>query len=329
MAGAFGSGDFIANTVTTSNGEAGPFVPELWSDEVLAPYKANLVVAQLVVNMNHQGRKGDTVNIPTPARGSANAKAQETEVTTNVTQNNLTQVLIDKHFEYSVLIEDFADVQALPSMRRFYTDDAGYALAQRVDWDLHLLGRGSPSATPAPGGDVPGAEYSDAVIGSDGSTAWDETASGNAGNAASLADAGVRRLIRTLDDNDVPMMNRAFIIPPIEKESLLGISRFTEQAFTGEVNGANSIRNGLIGDLYGNPVYVSTNCPNVEDGASANDQRACLYMHKDAFVLIVQLAIRSQAEYEQRYLSTLLTFDTIYGVSEIRSENVVPFIVPG
>jgi len=279
--------------------------------------------------MNHVGKKGDTVNIPTPARGSANAKAQESTVTTNVTANNLTTVNIDKHFEYSVLIEDFAEVQALGSMRRFYTDDAGYALARRVDWDLHLLGRSSPSATPAPGGDVPGAEYADAVIGSDGSTTWDPTASTNAGNAASLADAGIRRMIRTLDDNDVPMSDRAFVIPPIEKESLLGISRFTEQAFTGEVAGGNSIRNGLIGDLYGNPVYVSTNCPNVEDGASSNDQRAGLYLHKDAWVLIVQQRVRAQADYLQQYLSTLLTFDTIYGVKEVRANNVLPFIVPG
>jgi hypothetical protein len=325
---AFSTGDFIANTTTNSSGEAGPFVPELWSDEVLAPYKGNLVVAQLVVNMNHVGKKGDTVNIPTPARGSANAKAQETEVTTNVTANNLTTVNIDKHFEYSVLIEDFADVQALGSMRRFYTDDAGYALARRVDWDLHLLGRSSPSASPAPGGDVPGAEYADAVIGSDGSTTWDPSASTNAGNAASLADAGIRRMIRTLDDNDVPMSDRAFVIPPVEKESLLGISRFTEQAFTGETANGNSIRNGLIGDLYGNPVYVSTNCPNVEDGASSNDQRAGLYIHKDAWVLIVQQRVRAQADYLQQYLATLLTFDTIYGTKEVRENNVLPFIVP-
>lgn len=328
MATAFTTGDFIANTVTNSSGEAGPFVPELWSDETIAPYKANLVLAQLVTRMPHTGKKGDTINIPTPGRGAANAKAQESVVTPNVTSNNLTTVSIDKHYEYSVLIEDFADVQAKPSMRKFLTDDAGYALARRIDWDLHLLGRASPSGTPAPGGNVAGAEYSDAKIGSDGTTAWSPTASANAGNAASLADAGIRRLIRTLDDQNVPLMDRAFVIPPSQKEVLLGISRFTEQAFTGEVGGANSIRNGLIGDLYMNPVYVSTNCPYVQDGASSNDQRACLYLHKNAFVFVEQMVIRAQAQYKQEFLSTLLTWDTIYGLKEIRSTSVVPFIVP-
>lgn len=328
MTGTFGAGGFIANTTTTSGGEAGPFVPELWSNEIIAAYKGNLVVAQLVTVMNHRGKKGDTINIPRPTRGVANAKALATLVAPNVTSNNLTAVTINRHFEYSVLIEDFADVQSLASMRRFYTDDAGFALARRVDWDLHLLARSAPSATPAPGGNVPGAEYGDAVIGSDGTTAWNPAASANAGNAAALADAGIRRLVRTMDDNNVPLSNRAFVIPPVEKQSLLGIARFTEQGFVGEVGAGNSIRNGLVGNLYGNPFYVSSECARVQDGGGANDQRAVLYLHKDAWVLIEQQGVRSQQQYMQEYLSTLFTSDMIYGRQEIRSEGFIPVIVP-
>jgi len=334
MAGVFTAGNFIADTTTLVSGKAGPFVPELWSNEILAAYKNNLVAAQLVTMMNHKGKKGDTINIPKPARGSANAKVQETQVTPNVTANNVVQVLINKHFEYSVLIEDFADTQALGSMRRFYTDDAGFGLARRVDWDLLLLGRSSPSGAPAVGGNITGTDYttatqgSVAVIGGDGSTAWSPTASANAGNASALSDAGIRRMIRTLDDNNVPLANRAFVIPPVEKANLLGISRFTEQQFVGENGNSNSIRNGLIGDLYGNPFYVSTNCPTVLDAGATADQRQGLYLHKDAWVLIEQAGVRSQASYMQEYLATLFTSDIIYGVKEIRSEGRVTFIVP-
>ena len=324
----YGAGEFIANTSTVVNGEAGPFVPELWSNEILATYKSNLVLAALVTEMDHVGKKGDTVHIPTPDRSAANAKAQETKVTTNVINSNLTDVLIDKHFEYSTLVEDFADLQALGSMRKFLTDDAGYALARQVDWDIHLLGRGTPSATYAPGATVAGSEYTDAVIGGDGSTAWDETANTNAGNASALTDAGIRAMIQTLDDSDTPLSGRAFVVPPVEKNSLLGISRFTEQAFTGEVAGGNSIRNGLIGDLYGNPFYVSTNCAVVDDAGSTADQRAGLYLHKDAWVLIMQQRMRAQAQYLQQYLSTLFTSDMVYGVKEVRATGAVPFIVP-
>ena len=62
------------NKVTTTI--AGNFIPELWSDEVIGAYKSNLVIANLVTKLSHKGKKGDTIHIPVPARGSASAKQQ-------------------------------------------------------------------------------------------------------------------------------------------------------------------------------------------------------------------------------------------------------------
>ena len=64
---------------------AAQFIPELWSDETIAAYKSNLVVANLVTRLNHKGKKGDTIHIPTPVRGSATAKAANTKVYIQVT----------------------------------------------------------------------------------------------------------------------------------------------------------------------------------------------------------------------------------------------------
>ncbi len=324
MATAFGAGNFIADT-TTSNTEAASFVPEQWSNEVIAPYKNSRVRAGLVTRWSMVGQFGDVVHVPTFVRGSANDKAVESVVTPNVTNSTLTDVTVDKHVEYTVLLENFAEVQAMPSMRRSFVDDAGYAISRRIDWDLHLLARSDTPTTVAVGGDVPGSEYGDAVIGSDGSTAWDETASANAGNAAALADAGIRRMLRTMDDNNVPMEGRAFIIPPVELESLRGISRFTEQAFDGD---GSAIHTGLMGNLYGVPIYVSSNCPNVDDAASSNDQRAGLLLHRAAFVLVEQQRIQAVVAFLSEFLATQLTWHTIYGVAEVRATNVIPFIVP-
>jgi hypothetical protein len=327
----FTPGDFIANT-TAVPGPAGPFVPEQWSNEIIAPYKNSRILAGLVTRWNFVGQYGDTIHVPTFARGSANDKLLETVVTPNVTNSLLTDIYIDKHIEYTVLIEKFAEVQAMPSMRRAYVDDAAYALSRRVDWDLHLLGRSNPSGTVAVGGTVPGAQYvtgaNAAVIGGNGATLWDPTASANAGNASALADPGVRRMLRTMDDNNVPMEGRAFILPPVELESLRGIPRFTEQAFTGEAAGGNVIRNGRMGDLYGVPVYVSSNCPTVADGAGAADQRAAMLLHKGAFVLVEQLKIQAVSAFLSEFLATQLTWHQIYGVQKVRSTNVIPFIVP-
>ena len=66
------------NQQTTTT--AANFIPELWSDEVIAGYKANLVLGNIVTNINHNGKKGYTIHIPAPVRGSANAKAARSVV---------------------------------------------------------------------------------------------------------------------------------------------------------------------------------------------------------------------------------------------------------
>ena len=124
-------------TVTT----AATFIPEIWSDEIVAAYKKNLVAANLVKKMNFRGKKGDTVHIPSPTRGSASAKSASTQVTLIAATESEVSVSINKHYEYSRLIEDIVEAQAQSSLRQFYTDDAGYALAKQVDTDLIQLGR--------------------------------------------------------------------------------------------------------------------------------------------------------------------------------------------
>lgn len=311
-------------TITDSIGtaEAANFIPELWSDEVLAAYKANLVMPQLVTNMPFTGKKGDTVHIPRPTRGGATAKTTATGVTLIAESNTAFDLTIASHFEYSRLIEDIASIQALDSMRQFYTDDAGYALATVVDDALHDEGAkfAAPDAAPT----VAGSAYSKAVIGGDGSTVW---AAATSGNGTALSDAGIRNAIQSLDDNNVPQRMRALVVPPVEKNNLLGLARFTEQAFTGEAGGSNSIRNGLVGDIYGIPVFVSTNCATVLS-ADSTAYRACLLFQKEAVVIAEQLTPRSQTQYKQEYLSDLFTADTIYGVGTMRPEAGVALIVP-
>ena len=297
-------------TVTTGD----KFIPEIWSDEVVATYKKNLVLANLIKKLSFKGKKGDTLHIPKPGRGSANAKAASTQVTLNTDTATEINVLIDKHFEYSILIEDIVDVQALASMRQFYTDDAGYALARQVDTSLIQLGRG------VAGGDGTAA-YTTAYLGSNGTTAY--VAASN--NEAALTDAAIRRSIQRLDDNDTPMDGRFLIVPPSTRNTLMGIARFTEQAFVGEVGGGNTIRSGEIGNVYGIPVFVSTNADTTSGSGAA---RIALLGHRDFAVLAEQMAVRSQTQYKQEYLGNLFTADTIYGVKELRDGSAVALAVP-
>jgi N4-gp56 family major capsid protein len=312
-----------SNHVTPTT--AATFIPEIWSDEIVAAYKKNLVAANLFKKMAFSGKKGDTVHIPSPTRGAASLKAVNSQVTLQAATEGEVVVSIDKHYEYSRLIEDITEVQALASLRRFYTDDAGYALAKQVDTSLVQLGRGFN------GGTAGSARYTGAYIGGDGTTLFDYTANTNAGNASALTDAAIRRTIQRLDDNDVPMEGRFIMVPPSARNTLMGINRYTEQAFVGEVGGSNTIRNGEIGNLYGIPVFVSSNCDflnSAADGSGTNLGRAVLVGHKEAAVLVEQVGVRSQTQYKQEYLGTLYTADTLYGVKELRDGSCYALAVP-
>ena len=292
-------------TVTT----AATFIPEVWSDEIIAAYKKNLVAANLIKKMNFKGKKGDTVHIPAPTRGDASAKAANTQVTLIAATESEKTVSINQHWEYSRLIEDIVEAQALASLRQFYTDDAGYALAKKVDSTLIQLGR------KANGGDGTAA-YTGAYSGADGTTAY-------TGTAGALTDAAIRRSIQRLDDNDVPMDGRFLIVPPSTRNTLMGIARFTEQAFVGESGASNTIRNGEIGNVYGIPVFVTTNADAATDG-----DRICLLAHKDFAVLVEQMGVRTQTQYKQEYLGTLFTADVLFGADELRDGSAVALAVP-
>jgi N4-gp56 family major capsid protein len=298
------------NNTTTS--VANNFIPELWSDEVIGSYKSNLVLANLVTKMSHKGKKGDTIHIPAPSRGSASEKAANAQVTLSAATNDVVNISINKHYEYSKLIEDIAEVQALASMRKFYTDDAGYALATQVDDDLFALFEGLQGGTV---GGTGAAAWEKAVIGGDGTTEY----TGNSTNASDITDAGIRKMILALDNADVPMDNRALILPPVASNDLLAINRFTEQQFIGS---GDAIKTGKIGQIYGVDVFVSSNCPTV-----GTDRVGGLF-HRDAIVFAEQVGVRTQTQYKQEYLGDLFTADTIYGTGELRNDAGIAFVVP-
>jgi hypothetical protein len=121
------------------------------------------------------------------------------------------------------------------------------------------------------------------------------------------------------------MDGRALVVPPSSRNTLMGIARFTEQAFVGEQGRGNTIRNGQIGDIYGVPVYVTSNAESTSGSTAA---KAALLFHRDALVLVEQMKVRTQTQYKQEYLGDLFTADTIYGVRELRDSGGVALIVP-
>jgi hypothetical protein len=310
------------------------FLPQLWADELAVRYKKNLVLANLVDNLDHTGKYGEVVHIPTATRGTAaqyfSTPGQAVNFTAPTT--NEMQITINQWWVHGKQIPDLVEKQSLPSLRKFIVNDMSYSLALAVDSYLHdqvasTLQGGSPVVygtfnSKATGG---------SVVGGDGQTLWNPAAGGN---GTDLTDDGIRRDMQTLDDLDVPGDNRFWTIPPVSKRKLLGIPRFTEQAFVGE-GPEGGIRNGYVGNLYGTPVYVSSNCSSFFDSTQANLYRQIVYAHMSALILVTQIKPRVQAQYKVEYLSDAIVADVAFGAAVVRTEaNValdrgISIIVPG
>jgi N4-gp56 family major capsid protein len=305
----------------TAKTEAATFIPEIWSDEIIAAYQKNLKMAPLVKKIAMNGKKGDKLHIPKPTRGDANAKAADTAVTIIANTESELTIDIDRHFEYSRLIEDIVEVQALASLRQFYTEDAGYALATKIDTDLHSAGTGfGDGGSIVFSGSVAATDYQHTgCFFNDGGTTTQYT-DDTIVAADVFTDAFFRDMIQKLDDNNVPMEDRVLVIPPSVRNTIMGIDRYVSSDF---VSG-QAVQSGLIGNLYGVDVYVSANCATIEaagdNTASSSDTRGAMLFHKEAIVLAEQLSVRSQTQYKQEYLSTLYTADCLYGVQVYRPE---------
>lgn len=309
------TGGFVDNT------SAAVFIPEMWSDEVIAAHKTNLVVAERVRKMNFKGKKGDTIHVPKPVRGAAFAKAENTAVTVQNNVDTDLTITVDQHWEYSRLIEDITEVQALASLRRFFTDDAGFALATQVDSKLYEAAKSF--------GDGDGSDYTNSAVWyPDSGTSVAAYAVDTLASGDDITDATIRLMIQKMDDADVPMTGRNWVIPPISKRQLLGIERFSSSDYVNK----GAVPNGHVGNLYGVDFAISTNVPVIEtatDNTAGDDVRGSMFFHTDAIILVEQVGVRSQVQYKQEFLSNLYTSDRLYGTAAYRPEAGFMFAVHG
>jgi N4-gp56 family major capsid protein len=311
---------FPTMTGATGLTEGAVFIPEIWSDETIAAYKKNLVLANLVRKISMKGKKGDTIHIPKPVRGSAVAKAENTAVTIQNGAHTEVTIALDKHKEYSVLIEDIVAVQALDSLRKFYTDDAGYAIAKQVDTDLFSMGTQLGN-----GADDDNWIHSHSYF-IDASTSLTAYAVDTVTTSDVFTDAGFRKLIELMDAQDVPGDSRYLVIPPSLKNTMMGLERYVSSDF----RDTRSVATGKLGSIYGIDIYMTTNAPVVEtaaENAAGGALVAAMLFHKDTFVLSEQMGIRTQTQYKQEYLANLMTADMLYGVQCLRPESGFALIV--
>lgn len=276
--------------MTTTTGAV--FIPEVWSMDTLRATEAALVMAPLVKRYDSLVKeRGDTIHIPKISNLTTNSKVANTEVTTQTVTETEQTINISSWEETSFEIEDILKIQSQYDLRSEYTEKAGYAIAKKVDTDL--LGLYSSLTTTDVG-----------TYGSD------------------ITDATIVAAIQTLDEADVPMEDRYFVIKPSQKAALMKLDKFVKADYLGQYQSPTVVKKGpnsryLWGDIYGVPTYYTNQ---VVTTAGTPTQTHNLLFHKEAFALALQQAPRTQASYWQKDLAWLVTVDVIFGKSVLRAD---------
>lgn len=278
----------MANITTTT---AAVFLPTLWSVETLRATEKALVAAGLVKRYDALVKsRGQTITIPNISNVfTARAKVSNTDVTDDATTETATNILINKWYYNSFIIEDIVAVQSNYDLRSEYSEKAGYSIATQVDSD---------------------------VLGS--YTSWTTTDVGTYG--VDIADSTYVAALLTLNVNDLPLENRSFIIHPNQLAATMKIDKFVKADYLGNVNDATPVKKGpnsryMWGEIYGVPVYYTNNVPVT---AGTPTQFHNMLFHKEAIALALQQAPRLQAAYWLVSLGWRVVVDTIYGVTALR-----------
>lgn len=268
-----------SNQMTVTTGAV--FIPEVWAKEMQRATESNLVAARLVKRFDTEVQNvGQIIHVPKISNLTATAKSANTAVTFQSPTEQKIDLTINKHYEASFLIEDYLEAEAAYRLADEYKEKSAYALAKQMDTDILALNTNITQTVGTSG--VP------------------------------PTDPNFLRAIQYLDAADAPAQDRAFIMSPSLKATLLGIDKYVNQDFTGM--GDIPVKTGLFGQRYGVLFYVSTNVGNDTSGNPINQ-----LIQKEAYCAALQKNITLKTDYIIEYLGQAYVSQILYGITTYRS----------
>ena len=272
---ATGATEFVDKTIAD-----GVFSPDIWSKQVLRATESNLVIAKSVNRgFEDDASVGKTVKVASIGNLAARAKAENTVIAYETVAETATTITLNIWSYAALGIEDIVKVQSIVDVQNEYQRKLGYAISKDIDSKLAA--------------DFAG--FSQVV--------------GTLGTAVS--DANVLAAIKLLDDADVPQDDRFFIMTPAEKVAKLALDRWSNALYIG--TGNTPVKSGMIGDMYGLNLAVTTNLVKPAGGQANN-----AIFHRDALALVVQRTPKSHVFYDIDVFTWKLAVEVIYGHQEMR-----------
>lgn len=297
MAGTFFSDpvNSIANSATPA-GQSGTYGsiydPLLWASKAILAREPNKLLEKYAVDYSDDvAGYGSTINVQTIVNLTANAKADQTQVTLQQPVGSNVQIVVNRYYEASFLVERSMAVQARLNLQEEYVPKAVEIIERKKDNDLAAL-------------------YS----------SFANTASGASGSTA-ITDAIVINAVQTLDSANVPAEGRHLICAPSGRAALLGISKYLgvvvgNGSVPSTIASNNIVQKGYFGEIYGIPVNFTTNLVN-----SSGWQN--MMFHESALGIAVQIQTMLDQNFVPQYLGWLSSASGLWGKACLRPDHGV------
>ena len=285
---------FPSDTFTVA--DVAELTPKLWGEKINDFFKSKLVMASFFTDRSSElASGGSTIYTPNITEMSANSKTNGSAVTLSSPTETKITLAVTNWYEVSFNIEDKENAEFKRSyyVQEVYAKNAGYTIAKVLEVAIATLF----------------ASFSN-VVGA---------------STTAVVDSDIRKALGLLAAGNVDLDEVAFFFDEkVAWNQLMGIDKFT---LVQNAPGADPVAKGMIGMLYGKPVFTSNNIQYV---ASTSGRSNCV-AHPDAIHfataslgvgskggMVGSSGVRVQSNYIPEYLSTLTTADIVYGVIENR-----------
>lgn len=275
-------------TMTPTTGAV--FIPEVWAKDIQMARRNKLVMGSLIDKQYQSDLKyGDTVHITSIAEMTADAITPGTALVPVAPTETEQTLVVDQYYGKAFEIQDMLKRQSMYSLRQPYTDVMGHAIAKAIDGSLL-------------------AQFANVA------TAHKMTA------VATVTFDNIVDAHTLLDEDNVPMEDRALVI----NARILGdLRKLDEFKAYNEVGTEGIIRSklGIVGTIYGTPVYLTNAVKTNTDSGTPNYQ--ALLFHKSAFASVIQLQPSVESDRDILKKADIVSISALWGVKTVRPDHAV------
>lgn len=276
-------------------------VPKIWAKELQENRVNNLVMWALIDSTvsSEISQKGDVLhlNVMDEITDSTATNTAVSGLTVDGLDTSQVDLLIDRYIRKVLGVQDVLKAQSTYDYRKPHTERLGRFLDRALDEEVMRKA-------------IAGAANTVTVTGNSNTT---------------IAFADIVKAAATLDAANVPVDQRAIVINGYGLGDLRRVAEFTLHSATGET-GLVETKTGLVGSIYGMPVYISNAV--TESGTPGSKVYNFLMFHKSAIVGATQNVPSFEADRDKVNGVDFIAGAELFGVKVVRPDHIVKITRP-